>query len=89
MVEFHNNRRGTTMSNTPDLPQTGYVRLRQIIGDTTSTPPIPAVFPVSRSTWWAGVKTGKYPQSIKLGVRTTAWRVEDIRGLIASYNTGE
>jgi predicted DNA-binding transcriptional regulator AlpA len=80
---FFNNTRGkTVMSNIDYLPATGYVRLPQIIGDPNSNPPIPAVYPVSRSTWWAGVKTGKFPPSIKLGVRTTAWRVEDIQALI-------
>jgi len=65
------------------LPETGYLRLRQIIGDPKAQPPIPAVIPVSKSTWWEGVRTGRYPQSVKtLGPRITAWRVEDIRKLI-------
>ena len=67
------------------LPETGYLRLRQIIGDPKAQPPIPAVIPVSKSTWWEGVRTGRYPQSVKtLGRRITAWRVEDIRKLIES-----
>ena len=65
------------------LPDTGFVRLPQIIGSTKARPPIPALIPVSRSTWWAGVKSGRYPQPVKLGPRITAWRVEDIRRLIA------
>lgn len=68
------------MSNT--LPETGYVRLPQIIGNSKAVPPITAIIPVSRSTWWLGVKTGRYPQPVKLGQRITAWRVEDIRELI-------
>lgn len=56
------------------LPETGYVRL----------PAILAVFPVSKSTWWNGIKEGRFPQSVKLGPRTTAWRVEDIRKLLKS-----
>lgn len=39
-------------------------------------------FPVSRSTWWAGVKSGKFPKSVKMGPRTTAWRSSDIELLI-------
>lgn len=39
-------------------------------------------FPVGRSTWWAGVKDGKYPRGIKLSERTTAWRQSDIEALI-------
>lgn len=64
------------------LPATGYLRLYQIIGDKKQSPPIPALIPVSKSTWWAGVKSGRYPKAIKLGPRITAWRVEDICALI-------
>jgi prophage regulatory protein len=66
------------------LPETGYVRLPQIIGNPKAEPPIPAIIPVGKSTWWAGVKTGRYPKSVKLSERTTAWKVEDIRELIES-----
>jgi predicted DNA-binding transcriptional regulator AlpA len=54
------------------LPEAGFVRLPQIL----------ELIPVSRSSWWAGVKAGKYPPGVKLGPRTTAWRAEDIRSLI-------
>jgi len=66
------------------LPETGYLRLWQIVGKpaTESAPAIPAIFPVCKSTWWQGVKTGRYPQPVKLGERISAWRVEDIRALI-------
>lgn len=65
------------------LPETGFLRLRQIIGDSKSKPPLPPLIPVKKSTWWAGVKCGRYPRPVKLGPRITAWRVEDIRRLIA------
>jgi hypothetical protein len=68
------------MNNT--LPETGFLRLPQIIGNRRTTPPQPAIIPVSKSTWWQGVKVGRYPKPVKLGPRTTAWRVEDIRCLI-------
>jgi prophage regulatory protein len=66
------------------LPETGYLRLPQIVGRPASgaTPAIPAIYPVCKSTWWAGVKAGRYPQPVKLGERISAWRVEDIRALI-------
>ena len=65
------------------LPETGYLRLRQIIGNPKAVPPIPALIPVGKSTWWAGVKSGRYPRPVRtLGARITAWRVEDIRDLI-------
>ena len=66
-----------------ELPETGFMRLSQIIGNRKSDPPIAAVIPVSKSTWWAGVKSGRYPQPVRtLGLRITAWRVNDIRALI-------
>lgn len=64
------------------LPQTGYLRLSQILGNPKAEPPIPAIIPVSKSSWWQGVKEGRYPKPVKLGPRTTAWKVEDIRALI-------
>jgi prophage regulatory protein len=67
------------------LPETGYVRLSQIVGNPKAKPPIPAIIPVSKSTWWAGVKTGRFPKSVKLGPRITVWRVEDIRALINQH----
>ena len=64
------------------LPETGFLRLPQIIGDSRAVPPLPAVIPVCKSTWWAGVKAGRYPSPVKLSARVTAWRCEDIRKLI-------
>jgi len=67
----------------PTLPETGFVRLSNIIGDAKADPPIPAIIPVSRSTWLEGVKNGRYPRPVKLGPRIAAWRVSDIRDLIS------
>jgi hypothetical protein len=69
-----------------NLPTEGLLRLSQIIGNPNVEPPIPAIIPVSKSSWWEGVKKGRYPQPIKLGPRTTAWRVEDIRNLISGVS---
>lgn len=64
------------------LPATGFLRLSQIIGNPNAEPPIPAIIPVKKTTWWNGVKNGLYPKPVKLGPRVTAWRVEDILELI-------
>ncbi len=56
------------------LPAEGYARLPQVL----------AAFPVSKSTWWNGIRTGRFPKPVRLGPRTVAWRVEDIRRLIKS-----
>lgn len=66
------------------LPETGFLRLPQIIGDPKADPPIPPIIPVSKSSWWEGVKSGRYPKPVKLGPRTTVWAVEAIRALCAS-----
>jgi predicted DNA-binding transcriptional regulator AlpA len=65
------------------LPDTGYLRLSNIVGDAKAKPPIPAIIPISKSTWWAGVRSGRYPQPTRaLGERITAWDVRDIRALV-------
>ena len=60
-----------------DLPAVGYVRLPKILN----------IFPVSKSAWWEGCHRGIFPKPVKLGPRTTAWRVEDIRALMERINT--
>ena len=60
------------------LPETGFLRINQIVGDKTT----PAIIPISKSSWWAGVKEGRFPKPVKLERRTTAWKVTDIRRLI-------
>ena len=65
------------MTNQKDLlPETGFLRL----------PTILKIFPIGRSTWWQGVKDGKFPKPVKLGQRTTAWKVEDIKALIEKHS---
>ena len=56
----------------PNIPTSGFLRLPQIL----------AIFPISKSAWWEGCRTGRYPKPIKLGPRTTVWRAEDIRAFI-------
>jgi prophage regulatory protein len=64
-----------TMTDFTDLPDTGFLRLSSIL-----KPHGP--IPVSKSTWWAGIKDGRFPKPVKLGARITVWRVADIRSLI-------
>ncbi|MCP2135822.1 putative DNA-binding transcriptional regulator AlpA [Rhizobium sp. SLBN-94] len=66
----------------PPLPQTGFVRLSQIVG-----PDGP--LPISKSGFWAGVKSGKFPQPRKISPRVTVWRVEDINALIEKIEEGK
>ncbi len=57
------------MNDTLQTPKpTGFMRLPQIL----------EIIPVSKSTWWAGVKTGRFPQPIKLSPGITVWKSDDI-----------
>lgn len=55
-----------------DIPETGFVRLPQVL----------AVIPLGKTSWWAGVKSGRFPKPVKLSSHCTAWRAEDIHALI-------
>ncbi len=56
------------------FPLTGFVRLSSILAPA-------GPIPVCKSTWWQGVKTGRFPAPQKLGPRTTVWLASDIRAL--------
>ena len=45
------------------------------------------VIPVSRATWYAGVKSGRYPTPVKLGLRAVGWLKSDIEALIFSLQS--
>jgi predicted DNA-binding transcriptional regulator AlpA len=51
---------------------TGFLRLPQVLD----------IVPISKSAWWEGCKTGRFPKPVKLGPRTTAWKAEDIAALV-------
>lgn len=63
------------MAQQQKFPETGLVRLKQILAPA-------GPIPVSKSTWWAGVKEGRYPKPVKLGPHATAWKAADILCLI-------
>ena len=67
---------------TKTYPEIGFLRLPDIIGDREN----PGIFPVSRSSWYKGIAEGRYPKPVKIGERTSAWRVEEIRKLIDDLN---
>lgn len=56
----------------PIIPSYGFLRLPQVL----------TIFPISKSAWWEGCRTGRYPKPVKLGPRTTVWRAEDIKAFI-------
>ena len=66
----------STIETPAELPGEGFVRLSQVL----------KVIPVSRSSWYNGVRAGKYPRPNALDVKTKVYRVEDIRALIDRIN---
>lgn len=54
------------------LPLEGFARERSVL----------AVLPIAHSTWWDGVRDGRFPKPVRIGRRAVAWRVEEIRALI-------
>ena len=54
------------------IPAFGFLRLPQIL----------AIIPISKSAWWEGCRTGRFPRPVKLGPRTTVWKAEEIRSFI-------
>jgi len=51
-------------------------------------PEVVKILSISRSSWWLGVKEGRFPQPVKLGKRTTCWRLSDIMALFAKKDEG-
>lgn len=60
------------MTTMPTVPTVGFLRLPQIL----------QLVPISKSAWWEGCKTGRFPKPVKLGPRTIAWKAEDIAALV-------
>lgn len=78
----------TTTNWYHQLPATGYLRLADIVGSTRLGKP--AILPISRSTFLAGVKSGRYPlKPIKLSERCTAYAVSEVRALLVQLSGGE
>ncbi|NLE23727.1 MAG: AlpA family phage regulatory protein [Clostridiaceae bacterium] len=63
-----------------------FYRLKEIIGSRKQG--IPPIIPVSRASWYAGIKAGKYPKPIRLSERTVAWREDDIKTLCEKLSEG-
>ena len=72
------------------LPEFGYVRLKQILGDPKADPPCPAIIPVSRTTWYQGIKDGHFPKPIKLTPtsRRLYFRRGEVRSWVAARQRG-
>ena len=61
------------------IPLVGFLRLYQVL----------TLIPVGKSSWWRGVKAGRYPKPVKIAPRTSAWRAEDIAVLMETFGETE
>lgn len=61
--------------NIPQINNVALLRLPQVL----------SLIPVSRSHWWAGVASGRYPKPVRLSTRCVAWPTQSILDLIASF----
>ena len=68
-----------------NLPETGFVRITQIIGDRKRG--IPGVLPLGPTAWWCGIRDGRYPAPVRIGLRAVAWKAEDIHALLDKLAT--
>lgn len=70
------------MTQITTLPETGFVRERDLIGSAKEA--MRGIIPFSHATLWRKVKAEQFPAPVKLSTNVTAWRVEDVRQWIAS-----
>ena len=64
--------RTVSMQSKATLPETGFVRLPNIIAPN-------GPIPVSKSTWWNGIRSGRFPRPVKLGPRTEGYPIREQR----------
>lgn len=50
---------------------------------------VKGIIPMSRSSWYAGIKEGRYPKPVQLSARSVAWRSEDIDALLERISQGD
>lgn len=77
-AKYLNKKDDLTVDKTT-LPEIGFLRKSQIL----------TLIPISSSSWYQGIADGRYPKPVHLSLRTSAWRIEDIRKLIAKLGAEE
>jgi predicted DNA-binding transcriptional regulator AlpA len=50
-------------------------------------PAVPALLPISKSSWWSGIAAGKYPKAVRVYGRSL-WRASDIAALLERLGQG-
>ena len=59
-----------------------FLKINEIVGDN-------GILPISKASWYRGIKEGYYPEPVKIGKRASVWRSDDIQDLIERMNKGE
>jgi len=59
------------------MPSSGYIREKVLL----------QIIPFSKATLWRKVKSGQFPKQIKLSVRVSGWRTEDVKAWMEARNT--
>lgn len=72
------------MQNISRIDPNGLYRVKSIVRTKKGNPPL---IDVSASTWWAGVKSGRFPKPIRNG-SMTFWRGSDLLALVESMGGG-
>jgi len=68
------------------LDPNGLYRIKSIVRTPGAGTPLIDIAP---STWWAGVKDGRFPKPVHLGKRTTCWRGSDLLAFINGQEEGD
>ena len=63
------------MNNKDILPEIGFIRIGTVL----------KIIPVSKSTWWLGVKSGRFPKPVKFSPGVSMWSVKNIRNLVSKF----
>jgi prophage regulatory protein len=75
------------MLKTSRIDPNGLYRIKSIVRTKAGGPPL---IDMSPATWWAGVKSGRFPKPVYLGARMTCWRGSDLLALVERLsNTNE
>jgi prophage regulatory protein len=76
VISDMNGKNDATLDKHPGVDPDSLLRLRQVLN----------LVPVAASTWWSGVRSGRFPKPLKLGPRTTCLRARDVLALIDSLS---
>jgi predicted DNA-binding transcriptional regulator AlpA len=70
------------------LPEAGFLREKQILGNPRAKPPVLPIIPIAHSTWWDWIRQGRAPKPIRLSRGVTVWRAADIRAMLSAEGEG-